>query len=75
MMLSKKEKNFSLLYVLIMVIFAYLRKGTVDYFSFTLVLLGALFFLVSDSLIALNKFYNPLNYPKISILITYAISQ
>lgn len=64
-----------ILVIMVMVIFAYLRKGAVDYFSFTLVLLGALFFLVSDSLIALNKFYNPLAYPKISIMITYAIAQ
>ena len=61
--------------ILVMVISAYLRKGAVNYFSFTLVLLGALFFLVSDSLIALNKFYKPITYPTISIMITYAIAQ
>ena len=61
--------------ILFMVISAYLRKGAVNYFSFTLVLLGALFFLVSDSLIALNKFYKPITYPTISIMITYAIAQ
>ena len=61
--------------ILAMVISAYLRKGAVSYFSFTMVLLGALFFLVSDSLIALNKFYNPITYPTISIMITYAIAQ
>ena len=61
--------------ILVMVISAYLRKGAVNYFSFTLVLLGVLFFLVSDSLIALNKFYKPITYPTISIMITYAIAQ
>ena len=61
--------------ILVLVISAYLRKGAVNYFSFTLVLLGALFFLVSDSLIALNKFYKPITYPTISIMITYAIAQ
>lgn len=67
-----------LLYTLVistMAIYAYLRKGAVGYFSFTLVLLGALFFMVSDSLIAINKFYSPIAYPKSSIMITYAIAQ
>lgn len=64
-----------MLVILTMVVFAYLRKGAVKYFSFTLVLLGALFFLISDSLIALNKFYQPIMYPKTSIMITYAIAQ
>lgn len=64
-----------MLVILTMAVFAYLRKGAVDYFSFTLVLLGALFFLISDSLIALNKFYEPILYPKTSIMLTYAIAQ
>ena len=61
--------------ILTMVISAYLRKGVVSHFSFIMVLLGALFFLVSDSLIALNKFYKPITYPTISIMVTYAIAQ
>jgi uncharacterized membrane protein YhhN len=61
--------------IITMVISAYLRKGAVSYFSFTIVLLGALFFLVSDSLIALNKFYKPITYPTVSIMISYAIAQ
>jgi len=36
---------------------------------------GALFFVLSDSLIAINKFYQPLNEARILIMITYGIAQ
>lgn len=36
---------------------------------------GALFFVLSDSLIAINKFYQPLNEARILIMVTYGIAQ
>ncbi|MFD2915319.1 lysoplasmalogenase [Psychroserpens luteus] len=64
-----------MLVILSMSTAAYLRKGTVSKLSYTLVFLGALFFMLSDSILALNKFYEPLAYSNISIMLTYAIAQ
>lgn len=61
--------------ILIMAIVAYLRKGVVVNSSYQLVLVGALFFILSDSIIALNKFYQPLTGSNISIILTYALAQ
>ncbi len=61
--------------ILSMVITAFLRKGNVPKSSFVLVFLGALFFITSDSLLALNKFYKPLAFSGISIILTYSIAQ
>jgi uncharacterized membrane protein YhhN len=54
---------------------AYLRRGNVQKRSYTLVFLGALFFMLSDSILALNKFYEPLPFSNISIMVTYALAQ
>ncbi|WP_179336021.1 lysoplasmalogenase [Winogradskyella costae] len=54
---------------------AYLRKDKVNILSYGLVFLGALFFLISDSILAVNKFYEPLSYSNISIMVTYALAQ
>lgn len=64
-----------MLVILSMSTAAYLRKGTISKLSYTLVFLGALFFMLSDSILALNKFYEPLAYSNISIMLTYAIAQ
>lgn len=61
--------------ILFMVIAAFLRQGNVTKNSFIFVFLGALFFISSDSLLALNKFYKPLAFSNISIMLTYAIAQ
>ena len=61
--------------ILLMVITAFSRKGSVQKNSYILVFLGALFFITSDSLLALNKFYLPLPFSSISIMLTYAIAQ
>ena len=61
--------------ILTMVLFAYLRKGRVIRKSFLLVFLGALLFLSSDSLLAINKFHTPLAFPNIWIMTTYAYAQ
>lgn len=54
---------------------AYLRKDSVNIVSYGLVLVGAILFVISDSILALNKFYEPLAYSNISIMITYAFAQ
>lgn len=39
------------------------------------VLAGALFFVLSDSLLAINKFYIPLPYASLSVMATYILAQ
>ncbi|MBQ0769398.1 MAG: lysoplasmalogenase [Bizionia sp.] len=64
-----------MLVILLMGITAYLRKGNAPNNSFKLVFLGALFFMVSDSILAINKFYMPVPYSDFSIMFTYALAQ
>ncbi len=64
-----------MLVILSMSTAAFLRRGRVNKLSFILVFLGALFFMLSDSILALNKFYSPLTHANFSIMITYAIAQ
>ncbi|MBP93066.1 MAG: lysoplasmalogenase [Flavobacteriaceae bacterium] len=64
-----------MLVILTMAPTAYLRKGTVPNSSYKLVFIGAILFMVSDSLLALNKFYEPLPYSNFSIMFTYAFAQ
>jgi len=64
-----------ILVILSMVISASLRKNSVSKASYNLVFIGALFFMVSDSVLAVNKFYNPIPLSNILIMLTYAIAQ
>ncbi|WP_178988353.1 lysoplasmalogenase [Winogradskyella schleiferi] len=64
-----------MLVILSMATSAYLRKGSVNILSYGLVFLGALLFMISDSILALNKFYQPIIYSNISIMVTYALAQ
>ncbi|WP_353777696.1 lysoplasmalogenase family protein [Winogradskyella sp. 3972H.M.0a.05] len=64
-----------MLVILSMAVSAYKRKGNVSTLSYNLVFIGALCFMLSDSLLALNKFYNPLPLSNISIMLTYASAQ
>ena len=61
--------------ILAMAITSFLRINQVSASSFLLVFLGALFFLISDSILAINKFYTPLAMSHISIMFTYATAQ
>ncbi len=61
--------------ILTMTTTAYMRKNKVNMCSYRLVFLGALCFMVSDSILALNKFYQPIPWSNISIMVTYAIAQ
>lgn len=64
-----------MLVILTMAVTAFLRQGKVLPISYTLVFLGALLFMLSDSILALNKFYKPLPLSNISIMLTYALAQ
>lgn len=64
-----------MLVILTMGIFAFYRKGFVPKQSFYLVFIGALFFIFSDSLIALDKFYMPIPLARTGIILSYAIAQ
>jgi len=59
----------------IMVLQALFRFGSTSKRSFTLVFIGALFFMVSDSLLAINKFLEPLPFASLSIMFTYITAQ
>jgi uncharacterized membrane protein YhhN len=61
--------------ILAMATTAYLRRDNVNMLSYSFVFLGALFFMASDSILALNKFYTPIPWSNISIMLTYAIAQ
>lgn len=61
--------------ILSMAVTAFLRQHTVNNLSYKLVFAGAIFFMISDSILALNKFYQPLPLSNISIMLTYALAQ
>ena len=64
-----------MLVILSMALTASLRKENVLKLSYNLVFVGALFFMVSDSVLAVNKFYRPFDLSGILIMSTYAIAQ
>ncbi|MDX1365389.1 MAG: lysoplasmalogenase [Arenibacter latericius] len=61
--------------ILVMAITSSNRMGMVSRKSFVLVLIGALFFILSDSILAINKFNFPVPLSHFWIMSTYAISQ
>ncbi|WP_299390141.1 lysoplasmalogenase [uncultured Gelidibacter sp.] len=61
--------------ILMMVITSYLRHKKVPEKSFILVFSGALLFAISDSILALNKFYSPIQFSAIYIMLTYGLAQ
>ena len=66
---------FYILVILLMVISAFLRQKKVSQKSFIFVFIGAILFVISDSVLALNKFYMPLPFSSISIMLTYGLAQ
>lgn len=67
-----------ILYVIVILGMAYssfLRKDSVSACSYVFVMIGALFFVISDSLLAIDKFYQPIPMSNLGIMITYAIAQ
>src|SRR5690606_32954211 len=61
--------------ILVMVITAFWTTKTVGKWSYVLVFFGALFFMMSDSLLAINKFHTALPLSSVSIMLTYALAQ
>ncbi len=64
-----------ILAILAMVLSAFGRKGNVPQASFNYVFAGALFFVVSDSVLAVHKFTMAIPQSHIIIMGTYAIAQ
>ena len=60
--------------ILIMATMAFLRKNIIKS-SYNWVLLGAIIFMLSDSTIAINKFYTSLSAASTAIMLTYALAQ
>ena len=61
--------------ILLMAITAFRRKKMVNSESFKLVFIGALFFIASDSILAINKFLSAVPYSHILVMGTYATAQ
>lgn len=59
----------------LMAIMAVNRKGRVNTLSFNLIFYGAILFLISDSILAYNKFVSPFAYSGIGIMATYMLAQ
>jgi uncharacterized membrane protein YhhN len=61
--------------ILTMLFFAISRKGFTNVNSYQWVAIGALFFVISDSLLGINKFYESLPLASILIMFTYILGQ
>jgi uncharacterized membrane protein YhhN len=61
--------------ILLMVLNALYRYGRTSSESFWLVFAGALLFMLSDSVLALNKFYTSINHADVYIMIPYIAGQ
>lgn len=61
--------------IVVMTITALLRYGYTSIQSFSLVFGGAIMFMISDSLLAVNKFLNPFAYAGFWIMATYCLAQ
>ncbi|NNC82673.1 MAG: lysoplasmalogenase [Flavobacteriales bacterium] len=64
-----------MLVILTMLVTALDRKGKVSHRSYVLVSMGALLFVISDSVLAWNRFIEPLSQAPIWILGTYGLAQ
>ena len=58
-----------------MAIMAVNRKGRVNTLSFNLVIYGSILFVISDSILAYNKFVFPISYSGLAIMSTYMAAQ
>lgn len=61
--------------ILLMLLSALNRYGKVNGLSYILVVIGAMLFVISDSLIAVNKFHMKINFAGVMIMITYVTAQ
>lgn len=58
-----------------MLLLAMVLYDLADHKTARLLLTGAIFFVISDSVLAINKFYNPLPWGGWAIMITYILAQ
>lgn len=58
-----------------MAIAALVRMGRTTSYSFSFVLYGAILFVISDSIIAVNKFTSPITNAGLFIMVTYIMAQ
>jgi uncharacterized membrane protein YhhN len=58
-----------------MVLTALMRNGRTNSKSFWMIFSGAFVFMISDSLLAMNKFYTPVPLPGLWIMLTYCGAQ
>jgi uncharacterized membrane protein YhhN len=65
---------YSLILVL-MVVNALFRFGRTSLTSFAMVFFGATLFMISDSMIAINKFMLPISYSGFWVMLTYLVAQ
>lgn len=61
--------------IIIMVLNALFRYGQTNDRSFWLVFVGAVLFMISDSLLAINKFLQPVSSATFWIMLTYIVAQ
>jgi len=61
--------------ILTMLLAALNRHGKVNGISFMLVSIGALLFVASDSMLAINKFHQKFDFARILIMLTYVVAQ
>ncbi|MGI9551941.1 MAG: lysoplasmalogenase [Aurantibacter sp.] len=61
--------------ILTMAFFAFLRKGSVPKKSFDFVLMGAILFLISDGILAIDKFQDHIPLSGVCIMGTYGLAQ
>ena len=61
--------------IFLMVIMAIFRLNRTSTISFYLVFSGAIIFLISDSMIAINKFMVPILYERVLVISTYMMAQ
>lgn len=61
--------------LILMSVFALNRKGLVSERSFKLVFIGSLLFVISDSMIAINRFYAEFKSSSFLIMLTYFVAQ
>jgi uncharacterized membrane protein YhhN len=58
----------------LMVVQSIFRLGRTNTKSFWLVFFGAAFFMLSDSLLAINKFYQPISFAGVWVMTTYIVA-
>lgn len=63
------------LVIMMMVLSAFNLGGKINFSIFKILFAGALLFMLSDMMIAINKFKTPLPYSHIAIMLTYLLGQ